>query len=539
MSGQATIRVLLVDDHAVVRSGLAAFLLAFDDLELVGQAGGGEEAVRLSDELQPDVVLMDLVMPGMDGATATRLIRSVQPDVQVVALTSFPENALIQKALQAGAIGYLLKNASVDQLVEAIRAAHAGRQTLAPEAAQALVQAEKLEQLTQAIIETPPDASTLAALLSEHVPDIFPHSQVEVRIFPDQTLLRLPASAQPVAEPVWQWMAMLHEAHVFLPGLATAPPWEGGQLTEGALIVAPILDVERGQPIGGLYVAQSGSLDSSYLPSAAQSLAAQIASALHRAHSYAQEMAQERVTRELALAREVQAGLLPGALPQIPGWQFSAILEPAQETSGDFYDFISLPGGRLGIVIADVASKGLGAALYMALCRTLLRTFATEYDAQPERVLDETNRRILSDAQAELFASVFYGVLDPASGLLTYCNAGHNPPVLFRAGRDGEERLLERTGIVLGAFEDTVWRQAAAQLEPGDLLLLYTDGVTEAQSRPKEFFGEERMLAAVRAALGRPPGEVQESLFNLLVRFVGDAPQFDDITLVILARDAF
>jgi NarL family two-component system response regulator LiaR len=134
------IRVMLVDDHAVVRSGLGAFLLAFDDLELVAEAGGGEEAVRLCEQLQPDVVLMDLVMPGMDGAVATRAIRERCPQIQVIALTSFREKELVEGALQAGAIGYLLKNVSADELANAIRAAHAGRPTLAPEAAQALIQ---------------------------------------------------------------------------------------------------------------------------------------------------------------------------------------------------------------------------------------------------------------------------------------------------------------------------------------------------------------------------------------------------------------
>jgi NarL family two-component system response regulator LiaR len=132
---------MIVDDHAVVRSGLAAFLLAFDDLELVGEADSGEEAVRLCAQVQPDVVLMDLVMPKMDGATATRAIRERCPEVQVIALTSFKEEELVQGVLQAGAISYLLKNVSADELVGAIRAAHAGRSTLAPEAAQALIHA--------------------------------------------------------------------------------------------------------------------------------------------------------------------------------------------------------------------------------------------------------------------------------------------------------------------------------------------------------------------------------------------------------------
>ena len=135
------VRVLLVDDHAMVRRGLATFLKAFDDLALAGEAAQGEEAVRRCAEVQPDVVLMDLEMPVMDGVAATRAIRERFPAVRVLALTSFRDEELVQRALQAGAIGYLLKNVSADDLATAIRAAHAGRPTLAPEATQALVHA--------------------------------------------------------------------------------------------------------------------------------------------------------------------------------------------------------------------------------------------------------------------------------------------------------------------------------------------------------------------------------------------------------------
>ena len=135
------IRVVVVDDHAMVRRGLATFLKVFDDLELAGEAATGQAAVQLCVQLQPDVVLMDLVMPDMDGATATRLIRSQSESIQVIALTSYKDENLVQSALQAGAIGYLLKYVSADELAWAIRAAHAGRATLSPEAVQALVHA--------------------------------------------------------------------------------------------------------------------------------------------------------------------------------------------------------------------------------------------------------------------------------------------------------------------------------------------------------------------------------------------------------------
>ena len=143
MAARSKIRVMLVDDHAVVRRGLSTFFLTSDDLQLVGEATGGEEAVRLCESLQPDVVLMDLVMPGMDGVQATRAIHERWPHIRVIALTSFETDELVQGALQAGAISYLLKNVSALELTEAIRAAHAGRSTLAPEATEVLVRAAR------------------------------------------------------------------------------------------------------------------------------------------------------------------------------------------------------------------------------------------------------------------------------------------------------------------------------------------------------------------------------------------------------------
>lgn len=143
MAETKPIRVLLVDDHAMVRSGLGAFIFAFDDLELVGEASNGEEALRLCQRVEPDVVLMDLKMPVMDGATATGQIREKYPNIQVLALTSFKEKELVEGALQAGAIGYLLKDISADELANAVRAAAEGKPTLSPEAAQVLIEATR------------------------------------------------------------------------------------------------------------------------------------------------------------------------------------------------------------------------------------------------------------------------------------------------------------------------------------------------------------------------------------------------------------
>jgi sigma-B regulation protein RsbU (phosphoserine phosphatase) len=253
--------------------------------------------------------------------------------------------------------------------------------------------------------------------------------------------------------------------------------------------------------------------------------------------------ANERMARELALAGEIQASFLPSALPTIPGWQLSATLQPARQASGDFYDLILLPGGRLGVVMADVTDKGAGAALYMALSCTLLRLYAEEDPARPDRVLGAVNKRILKDTSARQFVTVFYGILDPATGRLVYANAGHCPPLHFHAKDSRDVHRLVGTGIPLGILEDKTWGQETVQLDSGDILVLYTDGITEAHHEMPLLFGEERLLESVRARLGTAGSQrssaqdIQDRILADVHRFVSGAPQSDDIALTILIRD--
>lgn len=194
------IRVMLVDDHAVVRSGLAAFLMVYDDLVLAGEAGNGQEAVERCEDLQPDVVLMDLIMPEMDGATATQIIRKKWPHIQVVALTSFKEDDLVQEALRAGAIGYLLKNASSDDLIRAIRQAAAGQPTLAPEAAQVLMNANQ-QQRQAARYELTSREKEVLALMAKglnnlEIADLLVVSRSTVKFHVSSLLAKLDASSR-------------------------------------------------------------------------------------------------------------------------------------------------------------------------------------------------------------------------------------------------------------------------------------------------------------------------------------------------------
>jgi sigma-B regulation protein RsbU (phosphoserine phosphatase) len=257
----------------------------------------------------------------------------------------------------------------------------------------------------------------------------------------------------------------------------------------------------------------------------------------------------ERVRQELAMAWHIQESFLPKELPYVPGWQLAAKLEPAKQTSGDFYDLIPLPDGRLGLLVADVTDKGMGAALYMALSRTIIRTFAGEFHAEPQKVLNAAHRRILADSDTDQFVTVFYGILDPTTGVLTYSNAGHNPPFLL-GGRSGSapaidsEQLiavheLMNTGPPLGLrmFKDIAWEQGSVQVGDGDVLVLYSDGVTEAQDLREEFFEEERLLNVLRANVGRSAQLIQDALIGEVHSFVGQAPQSDDITVMVIVRE--
>jgi sigma-B regulation protein RsbU (phosphoserine phosphatase) len=247
--------------------------------------------------------------------------------------------------------------------------------------------------------------------------------------------------------------------------------------------------------------------------------------------------ANDKMARELALAGEVQASFLPRSLPHVPGWQLAVSLRPSRETSGDFYDVELLPNGRLGILIGDVVDKGAGAALFMALSWILIRTYAAEYPAQPELILSAVNRRILEDTAAREFVTIFYGVLDPSTGELVYANGGHCPALLVRAQEPGTIQSLCNTGMALGVLHDVNWRQGVVQLAPGDTLVLYTDGITEAQDERREFFQEDRLKESLIANRGRPAEALRDAILGAVSEFVGDAPQSDDIALAVVVRE--
>lgn len=246
--------------------------------------------------------------------------------------------------------------------------------------------------------------------------------------------------------------------------------------------------------------------------------------------------ANQRMQRELVLAGQVQASMMRSRLPSLPGWELAVRLIPAKLTCGDFYDVLYLPDGKVVIMIADVVDKGVGAALYMSMSCTLLRTYALEYAGNPEQALLAVNHRILEDIQSDQFVTVFLGVLDLATGEMIYSNAGHNPPALLRAGDGGTAELLGRTGMALGVLEEPAWEARGVQMAPGDVLVFYTDGVTDAESESRDFYGLERLLQAVRGKMDQRAEALRDAVLDDLRLFTGEATQSDDIALMILKR---
>ncbi|PWT92167.1 MAG: hypothetical protein C5B54_04005, partial [Acidobacteria bacterium] len=235
--------------------------------------------------------------------------------------------------------------------------------------------------------------------------------------------------------------------------------------------------------------------------------------------------------REMEMALRVQSQLLPTTTPHIPGWQFAASWKPAREVSGDYYDFIR-SSNHLDVVIADVSGKGMPAALFMAATRSIVRAKATA-DLAPAESMIQANSLITADAARGMFITVFYAEIDPQKRAVTYVNCGHNPPYWFKAHEREIVELLP-TGGVVGINESSQWKQQQIQMEQGDLLLLYTDGITEAFNEEDQEFGEARLKGILMENSQNSPEQILPEIHSALDAYVGSAPQSDDRTIVLI-----
>jgi sigma-B regulation protein RsbU (phosphoserine phosphatase) len=246
----------------------------------------------------------------------------------------------------------------------------------------------------------------------------------------------------------------------------------------------------------------------------------------------------ERKDTELAIAAEIQQSFLPGTIDPLPGFDIAAKSVMAKEVGGDFFDVVPLetiPIGRnrLGVMIADVSGKGIPAALFMALSRIVVRVNASWYPDRPADAIRDANNIITADSRAGMFVTLFYGILDTEDKSLTYVNAGHNPPILCHAADGSFEELL-LTGMAVGAQMDEHYGSETRMLVTGDILVLYTDGITEAENARLEMYGEDRLRSVIARSRGAGAREIIAEILVDVKQFSGDHPQSDDITLMVI-----
>jgi sigma-B regulation protein RsbU (phosphoserine phosphatase) len=245
------------------------------------------------------------------------------------------------------------------------------------------------------------------------------------------------------------------------------------------------------------------------------------------------EKINKRMQREFNLAGAVQSSFLPSTMPTIPSWDIAASLRSAHETSGDFYDIIQLPNGHYGLLIADVVDKGVPAALLMAMSWSLIWSYALRCPDSPAAVLEETNQRLLLHLGGSHFLTSFYGILNPESGVLTYCNAGHPPPLHLQA-EQRDLAALSRTGPPLGVLKEQEWGVSDLILNSGDALILYTDGVTDSCNAEGGFFGVKRLHTLVEKQNKKTAQRIHDALIAGIDEFVDGAMQFDDTAIIVL-----
>lgn len=298
-----------------------------------------------------------------------------------------------------------------------------------------------------------------------------------------------------------------------------------------AILCAPMM--VKGRLVGVVYVdtsMRSGNFSNSDRD-LLSAVAGQAAIALENARLYTVAVEKGRLERELQMASEIQQALLPHEMPRLSGYEVAARWQAAREMAGDFYDAFMLDSDRFGIVVADVSDKGAPAALFMAVARTMIRSHA-HAGLSPLDTLSRTNDLILEDAESDMFVTVYHSHFN-GGGYSIHVSAGHNPPLLYRHAAKSVE-FMPRGGRAIGWFPNNPLREVTLQLEPGDVILYYTDGLTDAENHQGEPYGESRLAAALAACATHPASEILSRVLDDVALFAEGVPPFDDLTIVVV-----
>jgi serine phosphatase RsbU (regulator of sigma subunit) len=316
---------------------------------------------------------------------------------------------------------------------------------------------------------------------------------------------------------------------------AWQPDWLRAEGFRGHAVV-PLLAEERSVGVLVINTRQPRALDADEMR-LLRLMANQAAIAIEKARLQQEELKGQRLEQELTLGQQIQLSMLPQVPSRVPGWEFASFYQAARLVGGDFYDVLEAPDQphRIGLVIGDVAGKGVPAALFMALCRTIIRATALN-GRNPAATLLRANELILQDNRSQLFVTAFYAMLDTQTGRLVFANAGHNRPLWVHAASGQVEELLA-PGIALGAVDEIDLAEREIRLAPGDLLVLYTDAVTEAIDGDLKPFGERRLEALVAAQAQASAHQVLRSVVDEIEAFADDISNMDDMTLLVIKRE--
>ena len=305
-----------------------------------------------------------------------------------------------------------------------------------------------------------------------------------------------------------------------------------------SVMVAPLLYAKQNMGVLALANSRMGSPFSQNDFVVFKSIAEQSAFALYNAIIYSEANEKKRLDHDLEIARDIQRILLPSEAPSVNGFEINGVNIPARQVSGDYFDYIKVDEERLGVAIADVSGKGVPASLIMAICRSVLRSQAIG-NPSPAEVLQKVNRQLYPDIKEDMFISMAYLVLDHVRSTVTLARAGHDAPLLCTQ-KTQEVSPLKTPGMVVGIDSgdvfDRLTKDVAVPLEPGDCILLYTDGITEALDSEGNEFGLERMTETFRASAKQGPQAIVSRLIDDLRNFVGSTPQNDDITLIAIRK---
>jgi len=262
-------------------------------------------------------------------------------------------------------------------------------------------------------------------------------------------------------------------------------------------------------------------------------IGSQSAQVIENARLYEEEKALFSLQEEMRMARDIQLSLLPDHAPVISGFQISAINLPAKMVGGDYYDFLSLPSQKFGFCIGDITGKGMPAAMLMANLQATFRSQVMAFE-KCGQCLEGTNKLLFKSTEPTKFATLFYGLLDPNAGRLEYVNGGHDAPILFR--KDGKTEFLPATGLLLGVMENVTYASASISFQPNDMLLLYTDGITEAMNKNGDQFSLDRLVKLGKKLTEKSTEEIREYILEEVRHHAAGAPQSDDITLMVIKK---